>query len=204
MLEVEDVSLAVDPHWSWHGVEMALESGTVVKLEGYNGVGKSSLLRLMCGFLPRKNNIMWKKEPLIANKDIYYFNGGSLCATDLSLTDTLESWLMGFVGFCSEKRVDNCLKSWGLFNLRNNKVREISMGQKARLVLSVLTEIEREIWLLDEPFAHLDTIWAEKLESEILKHTQRGGLVILISHHYEMKTVKVAKKWVIKRKMVDA
>ena len=152
------------------GLSFALQSGEALHVAGPNGIGKSSLLRLIAGL----------SRPFAGTLEI----NGSLGLVDerpaldphRPLGEALAFW----------QRIDGAadaqLARLGLVNLRDVPVRYLSTGQKKRAALARLIGQQAQIWLLDEPLNGLDRDAVALAESLVAEHCAGGGLCVIASH----------------------
>ena len=156
------------------GVDLALEAGDAAVVTGPNGVGKSSLLRLIAGLL----------QPAAGTVSA---NGAvALAGEDDALDETAP--LARAIGFWA--RIDGnghhevaaALDALALGPLADVPVRMLSTGQKKRAVLARVLAGGAPIWLLDEPVNGLDTASRERLGSAIARHRDAGGIVVAATH----------------------
>lgn len=154
------------------GLSFSIKKGECWQLIGENGVGKTSLLRLLAGLA----------EPLSSECQVKnYLYLGHKQALKASLT-VLE-WLRFHPYLqASQKHMDIALQQFQLAAIKDHLIQTLSQGQKQRLHLMPLLCVEKTLWLLDEPFAGLDRDGVALLESIIDKKIAQGGAVLLTSH----------------------
>ena len=154
------------------GLDLKLNGGDAVQIAGANGIGKSSLLRIMAGLLrPFEGSIE---------------RSGAIGLVDerpaLDAMHTLEKALQFWA------RVDGCtnLKTncnvMGVEALLDVPVRFLSTGQRKRAAFARLLNQGAPIWLLDEPLNGLDDNGREKVIALIQLHCGGGGVCVIASH----------------------
>jgi heme exporter protein A len=151
------------------GLSLALEPGEALHVRGANGIGKSSLLRILAGLLPEYAGTV-EREGAVALLD-------ERPALDplLPLGKALHFWES-----LDGRAVD--LASLGLGDLRDVPVRYLSTGQKKRAAMSRLLGQSAPIWLLDEPLNGLDKDAVALVESLATDHCAKGGICVIASH----------------------
>jgi heme exporter protein A len=168
------------------GIDLRLGRGSISRLRGANGSGKTSLLRILAGLSqPFEGQVSWEGRPLDAQAraNIVYVGHANALKDDLTLAENL-AYLGGLAGdFDAARRGELALECLGLASRRNAAVRTLSQGQRRRGALArlALDELPRT-WLLDEPYEALDPASAATLSALIEAHAGRGGAVMLASH----------------------
>lgn len=167
-------------------LNLSLLPENVLFLQGENGSGKTSLLRILCGFrLPDEGEISWGNRTIFSNpeyfQNISYVGHKNGIKDELTVEENLN--LMRSMATASEIKTEVVLKQIGLFKQADVLTRQLSAGQKRKLALARLMMTNNSFWILDEPFTSLDTSSVVFFESLIKKHIARGGMLILTSHH---------------------
>ena len=169
------------------GLSFSIQSGDALVVEGSNGSGKTSLLRMLCGFhLPNEGSITWCDEEIEKHESyqqqISYIGHASGVKLDLSVFENL-SFAQRLVGTDrSEAEIKEIIRSVGLFKQRNVLTHKLSAGQKRRVALARLQLEERLIWILDEPLTALDRHFVEEFEIKLKDHLDKNGLLIVTTH----------------------
>jgi heme exporter protein A len=169
-------------------VECVLTSGRWLYVAGANGVGKTSLLRMVCGLAPiESGQILWNDIPIQAQHDVYLqdlFYLGHLNALQESMTVkenlSFTTALTGYVP--STTQIQEVLSRFGVRGRDQQLVRHLSQGQKRRVALSRLALSPARLWVLDEPFVAMDEAGVRMLAELIATHLDGGGLAVVTSH----------------------
>ena len=162
-----------------------LVSGQVLLLEGKNGSGKTSLLRILCGFRePDAGAIYWCGDAI---KDSLFYAQmayvGHLDGIKKELS-VLENLKISLALSCSGRySIDQALAKVHLAGYDDVLVQALSAGQKRRLSLARLLITENVLWILDEPFTSLDRQGIALIETLMIEHCANGGMIVLTSHH---------------------
>jgi len=167
--------------------ELAFEvgPGQVLLLEGKNGSGKTSLLRILCGFRqPDAGQVRWCGEAI--NDSQFYARMayvGHLDGIKKELT-VLENLTMALaLSQPGRYTIQQALARVHLEGYDDMLVQTLSAGQKRRLSLARLLLTENDLWILDEPFTSLDKQGIALFESLMSEHCANGGMIVLTSHH---------------------
>ncbi len=166
-----------------------LNSGQLMQIEGRNGSGKTSLLRILAGLaLATEGNILWNGQDIQDNPQEYrqqlcYLGHTASVKADLTPLENLKMTL-ALVGQQQVCNLETALNAVGLAGFEDVPTRTLSAGQQRRVALARLWLQDAPLWILDEPFTSLDKAAIRLLEELILRHAEHGGMVILTSHHH--------------------
>ncbi|MFZ2313310.1 MAG: cytochrome c biogenesis heme-transporting ATPase CcmA [Methylobacter sp.] len=184
-LEGTGLSCIRDDRVLFENLAFELVSGQVLLLEGKNGSGKTSLLRILCGFRePDVGQVHWCGEA-INNSQFYAQMAyvGHLDGVKKELT-VLENLKMSLALSNSGRySINEALIKVHLAGYDDVLVQALSAGQKRRLSLARLLITENVLWILDEPFTSLDKHGIALIETLMTEHCANGGMIVLTSHH---------------------
>jgi len=151
------------------GLSFALGPGEALQVSGPNGVGKSSLIRILAGLLrPLAGRV--ERDGRLALLDERPALDG-----DLPLASALAFW----------SRLDGGrppLGYLGLDELLDVPVRYLSTGQRKRAALARVAGQDAPMWLLDEPLNGLDREAIGLCEALVSEHCAAGGIAVIASH----------------------
>ncbi len=156
------------------GLSFALAPGEALILTGPNGVGKSSLLRLIAGLLPAYEGEVHRTGRMaLADEHM-------ALEPRLPLAQALAYWAQ--IDGSGPADIVIALAAFDLAHLADVPVRMLSTGQRRRATLARILVSRAEIWLLDEPGNGLDSASMGLLEKAMADHRARGGIVLAASH----------------------
>jgi heme exporter protein A len=188
MLSVTHLSCSRGDKRLFSGVTLSLQPGQWLHLEGDNGVGKTSLLRLVCGLSAlEEGEISWKNQSVVKNPeefraDLAYLGHQLALKEDLSPLENLQADAAVAGRTLSEPEALAALAQLGLRGREHLPVRVLSQGQKRRTALARLAVSQAKLWILDEPYVALDPTAQNALSEVINAHLANGGMVLLTSH----------------------
>ncbi len=180
-----ELSCIRDDRTLFAGLSFQLEAGQILLLEGKNGSGKTSLLRILCGFREADaGEVRWGNEAI--NDSNYYADMAYVGHLDgvkkeLTVLENLKVCLA--LGMAGQYSIDEALKKVHLQGYDDVLVQALSAGQKRRLSLARLLITHNILWILDEPFTSLDKQGIALIENLMLEHCANGGMIVLTSHH---------------------
>jgi heme exporter protein A len=155
----------------FRGLSLALSPGEALLVAGSNGIGKSSLIRILAGLLaPYAGTVEREGEAGLVDER-------PALDPHLPLAAALTFWAQ-FDGTSAAAAAQRL----GLEPLGDVPVRFLSTGQKKRAALARLIGQGAPLWLLDEPLNGLDRDAAALVEALIAEHCTAGGIAVIASH----------------------
>jgi heme exporter protein A len=184
-LTAEKLACARGERRLFDGLNFRVRAGQALAVEGANGAGKTSLLRLIAGFLtPSAGRLLVKTAA--GESDDAEERGkvvGWLGHQDgLKPQLTVIEQLTFFARLYRSTADAAVLERVGLVRQAELPCRYLSAGQRRRLALARLLVSNRPLWLLDEPFAALDTSGQALVAQLMALHCGAGGIIIAATH----------------------
>jgi len=172
----------------FENVSFKANPGELVHLQGANGSGKTSLLRILTGLSsPDAGEVRWNGANILDARDAFvadmlYLGHQPAIKDDLTVRENLvvSSRLAGLNP--TPDLVKSAIEIVGLGGRATVPARVLSQGQRRRLALARLWLDNRRLWILDEPFTALDVNATVLLESRLAQHLSEGGMVVLTTH----------------------
>lgn len=185
MLTVNNISYEKNQQKILSNIGFTIGLGSALMLVGKNGIGKSTLLKIISGLIsPTSGEILWNNIPISEfypeySGDIQYIGHKNFLKNKLTVTQNLE-----FYSCLSNTQIliPAALHYFGLKHLANIPIAKLSSGWQQRVILAKLFCCPATIWLLDEPSNNLDKIGKELLFNMISVRIKEGGIVLIATH----------------------
>jgi heme exporter protein A len=181
----------------FEGVSLVVPAGSWLHIEGGNGCGKTSLLRILCGLSPAaRGHVRWAEPELEGtarspearfarpDRSVLHYIGHALgLKPDLSATENLclDAQVSGLA--LSREQAVQALAAQGLKSRAHLPVRVLSQGQRQGVALARLRTSPARLWVLDEPLVGLDTQATAIARNLLQSHVDAGGAIVMTSHH---------------------
>ncbi|WP_338521745.1 heme ABC exporter ATP-binding protein CcmA [Candidatus Legionella polyplacis] len=185
MLEVKELDFGYTDKFLFENVNFCIDNGQLLHLKGDNGVGKTTLLKVISGiFHPENGYILYNGTNILDNLFLYQKNicfvGHKLGFSPLLTVKENIFFDIHLFNFTVDYK--KILKQFNLQDFYDDLCYYLSIGQKRLVSLLKILITNAKFWLLDEPFVSLDKKMIIFIKKIILTHLSRGGMIILVSH----------------------
>lgn len=187
-----DVSHRYAQSWALQRVDLTFEPGSVVGIIGSNGAGKSTLLKILATVeAPTAGDVVvggtsLRADPAAVRSDVGVVFHEPLLYPRLTVTENLTFFatLFDLEPAKAKGSIANALELVSMWDQWMVRVDRLSHGQKQRVAFARALLHEPRLLLLDEPYAGLDLIAAERLDMLLLDLKAAGHTIVLTSHDF--------------------
>lgn len=187
LLSAQQLSVFRGERCLFEDIGFALEPGELLLIVGANGSGKTSLLRAIAGLLvPDSGEIRWRGQSTQSENQQFRSELGWLAHRlglkyDLSVLENLDfdAGLRAANRFSRQE----ILARMNIADLQGLPLRSLSAGQQRRVALTRLLDSAATLWLMDEPFTHLDNTGQALVTEMVGEHLASGGIAAIATHH---------------------
>ena len=176
LLEAHSISLERGGRELFQDLSFEVHPGHLLQIEGSNGAGKTSLIRILAG-LSRYGF----EGRVMRNAALLYLGHHPGVKALLTPRENL-AWHVAGEGEYSDEQIEVALAKVGLYGYEDVPSHTLSAGQHRRVNLARLYLSQCPLWLLDEPFTAIDKTGVLELEALLVRHVEAGGAVVMTSH----------------------
>ncbi|MBN1932913.1 MAG: metal ABC transporter ATP-binding protein [Desulfobacterales bacterium] len=193
VIEIKDLWFAFNKHLVLKAVNLTIYPNEFLALIGPNGGGKTTLIKLMLGLLKTEHGkvlIFGQKPKQVAHligyvpQDVRINTNFPISVHDVVLMGRLHP-RQGWVRYSRKDHiiVQNALEKLGMWQYRNERIKQLSGGQRQRAFIARALAVEPEILFLDEPIANVDTKGQTEIFS-LLKDLNKSITILVVSHDF--------------------
>ena len=186
------------------GVNLHVGQGEIVGLLGPNGAGKTTCFRMICGMLePDAGTVFlsglevtaWPMYRRSREGGMGYLAQESSVFKKLTVEQNMLCMLelLGVRGRARRQRCQELLKQFNIEHIRKSKAARLSGGERRRLEIARCLVSDPEIIMLDEPFAGIDPVTVQSIQS-IICDLQEQGISILITDHAAREILQIVDR----------
>lgn len=173
-------------------VSFSIEEGEIVGLTGANGVGKTTLIRILCGLLrPDEGSVrILDRAPRKTRKQLMK-EIGVLLVNQTQLSDDIAVWealefnrrIFGTEAKVFSQKLEYYGKLLELTDVMERRINDLSLGQRRSLELLDVLMHNPKVLLLDEPTIGIDVTRKENIRNCLKQLNQTGAVTILLTSH---------------------
>ena len=209
MIELRGIGFRYDEHEVLRDVDLTLEEGEMVLVSGRTGVGKSTLLGVVTGLVPRFTGGVLTGDVLLDGTSIVeqpprerahlvgYVGQDPLAGFVADSVEEELAYGMEQLAIAPEtmrRRVEETLDLLGIADLRSRDLRTLSGGQQQRVAIGSVLTTHPRVLVLDEPTSALDPTAAEDVLATITRLVHDLGLTVLLAEHRLERVVPFADR----------
>lgn len=203
ILKAQNISKSYRGRKVVNGISVEVNQGEIVGLLGPNGAGKTTSFYMIVGIIkPEEGNIYLDQEVISsfpmyqrAQKGIGYLAQEESVFRKLSVEDNI----LGILEFSDltknqqKEKADRLMEEFGLIKIRKNRGDLLSGGERRRTEIARALANDPKFLLLDEPFAGVDPIAVEDIQS-IISVLKKKNIGILITDHNVQETLAITDR----------
>lgn len=209
IIKIKDVKYKYDDSkFVLNGINLNIEKGQFTAILGHNGSGKSTLAKCINALiLPTEGNIMVNGMNTLDETKLYDIRqtagmvfqnpDNQLVATIVEEDIAFGPENQGVEPKEIRRRVDDALKTVGMYEYRKRPPHLLSGGQKQRIAIAGVLALNSECIILDEPTAMLDPVGRKEVIDTIKMLNKEQGKTILLITHYMDEAVQADRVVVI-------
>lgn len=185
-LEVHNLTFSRSTQELFRDLNFSVANGAILQIIGANGVGKTTLLRIVAGLLPiEQGEVYWCGNNIHLcmddyNEQIAYLGHHPGISLSLTPLENLRTTIALHVTL--QRSLPEILDQFNLTTHAHIPTVQLSAGLQRRVALACLVLRRAKLWILDEPLAALDKAGSHLIEQLIADHVLQGGLAIITTH----------------------
>lgn len=188
MLLINNLSFSRNKTKIFENLNLSLNNKGMMQIKGKNGSGKTTFLKVILNILePNSGEIIWNGKNIKKNIfDFYnqttFIMDNNTSTRELSVQDNINFWKGLSSSKLNNDEIFKLLKKLDIEQYYKTRVMLLSSGERKKLELLRLILEQKKLWVLDEPFNHLDDLSIEILNQTFLDHINSDGMILFASH----------------------
>ena len=188
MLLINNLSFSRDNNTIFENLNLSLSNSSITQIRGKNGSGKTTLLKVILNILEYETGeIFWEGKNI--KKNIFNFYNKTTFIMDhnthtrkLTVLDNINFWSALSSSKLNNNQILLLLETFNLEKYQNTKTMYLSSGELKKLELLRLILEQKKLWILDEPYNHLDDLSIKILNQTFIDHKKKDGVILFTSH----------------------
>ena len=188
MLLANNLSFSRNKVNIFNDISLSIGRGQIKQIKGKNGSGKTTFLKTILNILlPENGEVFWEGKNIKKNifnfyKEITLIMDEPSSTKSLTLINNINFWRGFSNSIITKNEVSLLLKAFNLEKYKDTQVMYLSSGEIKKLELLRLIIEQKKIWILDEPYNHLDDASIEILNQTFIDHVEKNGIILFASH----------------------
>ena len=188
MLLINNLSFSRNDNIIFQNLNLSLSNRSITQIRGKNGSGKTTFINVILNFLESKTGeIFWEGKNIKKNIFNFYNNttfimDHNTCTRKMTVLDNINFWSRLSSSKLTKDEIVLLLETFNLQKYQNTKTMYLSSGEIRKLELLRLILEQKKLWILDEPYNHLDDLSIEILNQTFIDHINKDGVILFTSH----------------------
>lgn len=179
LCELREICYRYENRWILYKANLSIQAGDFIALTGKNGVGKTTILKLISSLeKPTYGSIIWGNPNRVLGVQL----GDSYLYNELTVSENLQLFANMYKLTNLQTRVMEMLELFQMIDMRDKLFKHLSKGYQKRVSIARAIIHKPDMLLLDEPFDGLDDVSAKLLQFQLKELNERGMTIIFVSH----------------------
>ena len=189
LMELKNIKKHFHSKAALNGIDLSVKEGESITLFGPNGAGKTTLIKILSGIMsPGEGEIIFNgssSSEFDIKKYIFFLGHKNSLYNSLTVSENMNFANRIFSRSNGTGRIETVLREHGLWERRNDPVKELSQGMKRRAAIARGFITDPKILIMDEPFTGLDLKWRRSVLTKIRELKTAGKSIVLATHLVE-------------------
>ena len=188
MLLINNLSFSRNGNIIFENLNLSLSNRSITQIRGKNGSGKTTFINVILNFLESKTGeIFWEGKNI--KKNIFNFYNKTTfimdhntCTRKMTVLDNINFWSRLSSSKLTKDEIVLLLETFNIQKYQNTKTMYLSSGEIKKLELLRIILEQKKLWILDEPYNHLDDLSIQILNQTFIDHINKDGVILFTSH----------------------